>query len=97
VTQGSPYRLPRSVIPSRYGIELQLDPASSTFDGTEDISITVHEPITEIVLNGKEITVRAGAVVSPDESVIEVAKARSSCRVSSRRATTSCDWTSPAS
>jgi puromycin-sensitive aminopeptidase len=75
VTQGSPYRLPRSVIPSRYGIELQLDPASSTFDGTEDISITVHEPITEIVLNGKEITVRAGAVVSPDESVIEVAKA----------------------
>jgi puromycin-sensitive aminopeptidase len=75
VTQGSTYRLPRTVTPSRYGIELRLDPTSPTFDGTEDVSIVVHEPVTEIVLNGKDITVRAGAVIAEDETVTEVAKA----------------------
>ena len=73
--QGSTYRLPRAVTPSRYAIELRLDPTSPTFDGTEDIAISVHEPVTEIVLNGKELTVRAGAVIATDESVTEVAKA----------------------
>ena len=75
MTQGSTYRLPRTVTPSRYGIELRLDPTSPTFDGTEDVTITVHEPVTEIVLNGKEITIRAGAVIAEDESVTEIAKA----------------------
>jgi puromycin-sensitive aminopeptidase len=75
VTQGSPYRLPRTVTPSRYAIELRLDPTSPTFDGTEDVTITVHEPVTEIVLNGKELTVRAGAVIDTDDVVTEVAKA----------------------
>jgi len=75
VTQGSTYRLPRTVTPSRYAIELRLDPTSPTFDGTEDVTIAVHEPVTEIVLNGKELSVRAGAVIAWDETVIEIAKA----------------------
>ena len=75
MTQGSPYRLPRTVIPSRYAIELRLDPTSSTFDGSEDVTISVREPITEIVLNGKEVTVRAGAVVASDDTITEIAKA----------------------
>jgi aminopeptidase N len=75
VTNGSPYRLPRTVTPSRYAIELRLDPSSTTFDGSEDVTITVHEPVTEIVLNGKELTVRAGAVIDADESVTEISKA----------------------
>ena len=58
MTSGSPYRLPRSVTPSHYAIELRLDPTAPTFDGTEDVTVEVHEPVTEIVVNGKDLTVR---------------------------------------
>ena len=50
MTQGSAYRLPRTVTPSRYAIELRLDPAASAFDGSVDIAVTVHEAVAEIVL-----------------------------------------------
>jgi len=74
MTQGSSFRLPRTVTPSRYAIELRLDPAAPTFDGTVDIAVTVHEAVGEIVLNGTEITVHAGALVGPDEQVVEIDK-----------------------
>jgi aminopeptidase N len=72
---GSPYRLPRTVTPSHYAIELRLDPDAPTFDGTEDVAITVHEPVTEIALNGKDLTVHAGAVIVGDGTSVEIAKA----------------------
>jgi aminopeptidase N len=72
ITPGSRYRLPRTVTPSRYAIELRLDPASPTFDGSMEVAITVHEPVSEILLNAKEITIHAAAVVGGD--VIEVDK-----------------------
>jgi aminopeptidase N len=75
MTSGSPYRLPRTVTPSHYAIELRLDPEAPTFDGTEDIAITVHEPVTEIALNGKDFTVNAGAVIADDGTSVEIAKA----------------------
>jgi aminopeptidase N len=75
MTAGSPYRLPRTVTPSHYDIELRLDPDAPTFDGTEDVTITVHEPVTEIALNGKELTVHAGAVIAEDGATVEIAKA----------------------
>ena len=72
---GSPYRLPRTVTPSQYAIELRLDPDAPTFDGTEDVAIMVHEPVTEIALNGKDLTVHAGAVIADDGTSVEIAKA----------------------
>jgi puromycin-sensitive aminopeptidase len=72
---GSPYRLPRTVTPSQYAIELRLDPDAPTFDGTEDVAITVHEPVTEIALNGKDLTVHAGAVIADGGTSVEIAKA----------------------
>ena len=75
MTQGSSFRLPRTVTPSRYAIELRLDPAAPTFDGTVDVAVTVHEAVGEIVLNGTEITVHAGALVGADEQVVEIDKA----------------------
>jgi puromycin-sensitive aminopeptidase len=75
MTSGSPYRLPRTVTPSHYAIELRLDPDAPTFDGTQDVAITVHEPVTEIALNGKDLTVNAGAVIAEDGTAVEVAKA----------------------
>ena len=74
MTQGSSFRLPRTVTPSRYAIELRLDPGTPTFDGTLDAAVTVHESVSEIVLNGTEITVAAGALVGDDEQVIEIGK-----------------------
>ena len=74
MTQGSSYRLPRTVTPSRYAIELRLDPTAETFDGTMDVAVTAHETVGEIVLNGTEITVHAGALVAADDRVIEVEK-----------------------
>jgi puromycin-sensitive aminopeptidase len=75
MTAGSPYRLPRAVTPSHYAIELRLDPDEPTFDGHEDVEITVHEPVTEIALNGKDLTVRTGSIVAGDGSEVEIAKA----------------------
>ncbi len=75
MTAGSPYRLPRTVTPSHYAIELRLDPDEPTFDGTEDITITVHEPVTEIAINGKDVAVHAGSVAGGDGATVEIAKA----------------------
>src|SRR4051794_33460751 len=75
MTSGSPYRLPRSVTPAHYAIELRLDPEAPAFDGTEDVSITVHEPVTEIAMNGKEVTIHAGTVIAADGATVEIAKA----------------------
>src|SRR3954453_9546070 len=75
MTSGSPYRLPRTVTPSHYAIELRLDPNAPTFDGTQDVAITVHEPVTEIALNGKELTVHAGTVIADGGSKVGIAKA----------------------
>jgi puromycin-sensitive aminopeptidase len=70
--QGTAYRLPRSVIPSRYEIELRLDPAAPAVAGKVDIAVTVREAVGEIVLNGKGLTDVAGAVIRADGAVIEV-------------------------
>ena len=76
MTSESPYRLPRSVTPSHYAIELRLDPTAPTFDGTEDVTVEVHEPVTEIVVNGEGSRPCAPARSSRgDGSTVEIAKA----------------------
>jgi hypothetical protein len=56
------YRLPRSVTPSRYDLTLEPSLDTATFDGHEAIAVTVHEPVTEIVLNAKELEVLDGSL-----------------------------------
>jgi puromycin-sensitive aminopeptidase len=53
----SRYRLPRTGTPSRYALEVDTDLASSSFSGTVDVTITVHEPTAEVVLNAAELEV----------------------------------------
>ena len=72
MTQGSAYRLPRAVTPSRYDIELHLDPTRPAFDGTVDIAVTVHEAIAEIVLNASDLTIDVCAVTAADGTVSQV-------------------------
>src|SRR5215212_8794243 len=74
MTEDARYRLPRSATPSHYAIELRLDPAKPTFDGTIDVAMTVHETVTAIVLNAKEVTVHGGAVTA-GARVVDIEKA----------------------
>jgi puromycin-sensitive aminopeptidase len=64
------YRLPTSVVPSRYEIRLTPDLEAATFAGEETVTVTVGEPVMEIVLNAAELAIQsvaardaAGAVV----------------------------------
>ncbi len=51
------YRLPRTVVPSRYEIKLSPELSSFRFQGEEIISLTVKEPVTEMLLNALELEV----------------------------------------
>ena len=64
------YRLPTTVVPSRYDIRLEPDLEAATFAGEETIAITVAEPVSEIVLNAAELTVQSASVAVADGVVV---------------------------
>jgi puromycin-sensitive aminopeptidase len=51
------YRLPRTVNPERYVIELTPDLEAATFDGLISIDLRVDEAVDEIVLNAAELDI----------------------------------------
>ncbi len=70
------YRLPRTVTPSRYELVLEPDLVAGMFDGSEDISVTVSEPVSEIVLNAVDLDIKGGSLRSADGRSIEVGEVR---------------------
>ncbi len=54
-----PYRLPRSVRPSRYELRLEPDLAAATFSGMATITLTVESATTTVLLNAIELEVDA--------------------------------------
>lgn len=54
-----PYRLPTNVTPERYELKLTPDLTTWTFTGDERISIHVHKPVREIILNAAEMELHA--------------------------------------
>ena len=58
----NPYRLPRTVIPSRYDIRLEPDLTTFVFTGIETIAVTVAEPVTDIWLNAIELAVTSVSI-----------------------------------
>ena len=56
--QEKSHRLPTTVIPERYEIRLTPDLSTWTFSGEEKVSLQVHEPVREIVLNAAELEFR---------------------------------------
>jgi alanyl aminopeptidase len=57
-------RLPRQVHPTRYALELAVDPAQPRFSGRVRIDITIDEPTSAIVLNARGLTARGAALIA---------------------------------
>jgi puromycin-sensitive aminopeptidase len=64
------YRLPTTVRPERYEIRLTPDLSAATFAGEEKVTVRVHEPIRQIVLNAAELELHAVSVRSPDGKIM---------------------------
>ena len=72
----SPYRLPRSVTPVRYELEVAPELEARSFTGRVVAEVTVHEPVREIVLNAAELELSGPEVRSADGSPVGVAEVR---------------------
>jgi puromycin-sensitive aminopeptidase len=51
------YRLPRTVIPSRYELTIEPDLDAATFAGEERVAVEVVEPVDEILVNADELEI----------------------------------------
>ena len=64
----NPYRLPRHITPTHYGIRLELDFDSLTFDGSVAIDVGITSPTSQIVLNAAEVEIQSAVLLSATES-----------------------------
>jgi puromycin-sensitive aminopeptidase len=64
------FRLPRTVDPETYRMEIEPNVASTTFSGTVAIDVVVREPVTEIVLNAAELAISDVEVQAYDGSTV---------------------------
>ncbi|MEE9150106.1 MAG: M1 family metallopeptidase, partial [Candidatus Tectomicrobia bacterium] len=60
--QIDPYRLPRTVIPSRYDLRLEPNLHQATFSGSIAITVDVTEPVDTVWLNAAELDVTSVAI-----------------------------------
>ncbi|MHB8465574.1 MAG: M1 family metallopeptidase [Acidimicrobiales bacterium] len=58
-----PYRLPRTIVPSRYRLELSPDLDARRFEGTAVIDVTVVDAVAELVLNAAELEIHSASIV----------------------------------
>jgi puromycin-sensitive aminopeptidase len=70
------YRLPRTVVPTRYDLTLEPDLDAGTFDGAVQVALEVREPVTEIVLNANELRLDEATLAASNDRRIEVSKIR---------------------
>ncbi len=62
------FTLPDDVVPTKYVVDLTIDPAKDTFDGVARIEVDLKKPVTVIWVNAKDIT--------PEEASVGGKKAR---------------------
>jgi aminopeptidase N len=65
------YRLPTTVVPSRYDLRLEPDLDNATFSGEETVTVEVRSPVTEIVLNAAELRIESAAMEDASGAVVE--------------------------
>jgi puromycin-sensitive aminopeptidase len=64
------YRLPTTVVPTRYDIRLEPDLDTATFAGEETVTVTVNEPVSEVILNAVELVIGPVTAESADGFVV---------------------------
>jgi puromycin-sensitive aminopeptidase len=64
-----PYRLPRQVVPIRYDLRLEPDLIAARFVGEETITLTIHHPTSEIVLNAIELDITSAQIEGANGAV----------------------------
>src|SRR5262245_35536008 len=64
------YRLPSTATPERYQIRLVPDLSTSTFTGEENVTVRIHEPVREIILNAAELEFRNVSIQAPSGTSI---------------------------
>src|SRR4051812_34921212 len=57
-------RLPRQVRPTRYALDLVVDPAQPRFSGRVRIDVAIGEPTGTIVLNARGLTARDATLIA---------------------------------
>lgn len=57
-------RLPPGAAPTRYGVELWIDPAEETFRGRVEIRVSLKGESDTLWLNGRELTIEAASAVT---------------------------------
>ncbi len=65
------YRLPNTVVPSRYAIRLEADLERTTFAGEQTVWVTVREPVTEVLLNAVDLEIHGVAAEANDGLTVE--------------------------
>jgi len=58
----TPGKLPKSVVPSRYAIELAPDLQKLAIAGQEIVDIEVRDPVRQVVLNAVDIAIEAASI-----------------------------------
>src|SRR5438046_10491754 len=68
------HRLPNTVRPEKYTIELRPDLARFTFQGEESVAIRVLRPVKTIELNASQLEVTHAALRLPGRPTVPAAK-----------------------
>jgi alanyl aminopeptidase len=63
-------RLPRSVVPEKYTVQLRMDPDSAGFSGSAFIDVDVREATDVIWLHGRRLDIERAVVRTPDGEVV---------------------------
>jgi alanyl aminopeptidase len=56
--------LPTAVVPTKYKLELTVDPAKDRFSGRTTIAVRVNEATDHVVLHGRDLTVKTATVTA---------------------------------
>ena len=90
------YRLPQTVVPSRYDLRLEPDLVNATFAGRVEIAVTIHKAVEEVVLNAAELQISEataeGAAGNRVPGSVTLEEETERCRVRFAPALTKGEW-----
>ena len=65
------HRLPTTVTPERYAIRLTPDLTTWTFTGEESVTVQIHQPVREIMLNAAELEIQSVSIKDANGKVVD--------------------------